>query len=65
MSPVWMVPLVQLDSKVCKESRADRDHRDREDQKDPLVYRVLRVQPGELDPQESQVFLELRVTVVS
>lgn len=65
MTPVWMVPLVQLDSKVCKESRADRDHRDREDQKDPLVYRVLRVQPGELDPQESQVFLELRVTVVS
>lgn len=56
---------MQLDSKVCKESRADRDHRDREDQKDPLVYRVLRVQPGELDPQESQVFLELRVTVVS
>lgn len=50
---------------MCKESRADRDHRDREDQKDPLVHRVPRVQPGELEPQESQVFLELRVTVVS
>lgn len=43
---------VQLDSKVCKESRADKDHRDREDQKDPLVYRVLRYVNRELKQQQ-------------
>ena len=46
---------VQLDSKVCKESRADKDHRDREDQKDPLVYRVLLYVNRELKQQQWQL----------
>ena len=37
---------------MCKESRADRDHRDREDQKDPLVHRVLRYVNRELKQQQ-------------
>jgi len=40
---------------VCKESRADKDHRGREDQKDPLVYRVPRYVNRELKKQQPRL----------
>ena len=40
---------------MCKESRADRDHRDREDQKDPLVHRVPRYVNRELKQRQRRL----------